>query len=140
MPFPFIGIERDGISTRRTDLADFYHDHRTGARVPFLRRDEIDVLLRSEFVYRSFPEEPYYPRSTFERGEHDSDPTILTEMRNCLDPTPCKIFIPRLLFVYDMECPRNALRRYVDVTIWTQRRSCDPKKLLRKDPRDVLGL
>jgi len=52
----------------------------------------------------------------------------------------CEIFIPYFPFVYDVERPINALRRYVDMTIGAQRRSCDPKNLLGNDPRDELWL
>lgn len=42
-------------------------------------------------VVVTFPEEPYYPWSTFECGEHDSDPAVLTYVRDCLDSWDCSV-------------------------------------------------
>ena len=67
--------------------------------------------------------------AAFERAEHDTDPTVLSNVSNGLDAAPGEIQVRDRPIIDDREGARETLRGHVDVSVGSQRRSRDEEHL-----------
>jgi hypothetical protein len=78
--------------------------------------------------------ESHYARSSIESTEHQDDPSVVTEVRHRLDPTPRLIEVRDLVGVKDGELLPVALWGAVDMAVTVKCRSRDEEDRLILEP------